>query len=235
MKQLALVLFVCTVISGCATYITPGAGVSLAGINSDAIETAFSREPAAQFPASVVSVRVQGAGYRRGYGGGNFSVVTARDIETDKDFQLLTAAEGVAKLTPMTRILLPDNVVDSTALRTGAAQLKADLLLMYTIDTAFGTEVGRIGPLQAVSLGFFPNRKSYVDVTTSVMLLDVRSGYVFGTVEATETETQRSSFWGTKAAIDRARKTAERTSFVRALDQTVELFRAVHDEYGQSG
>jgi len=235
MRQFALLIFVFAAMSGCATYTTPGAGASLAGITNYAIETAFSREPAAQFPASVVSVRVQGRGYRRGYGGGNFSVVTARDIETDQDFELLATSEGVARLAPMTRILLPEDLADATGLRTGAAQLKADLLLMYTVDTAFGTEVGRVGPLQTVALGFFPNRKSFVDATTSVMLLDVRSGYVYGTVEATETETQRSSFWGTEAAIDRARRTAERASFEKALEQTRDLFRSVYEEYGQAG
>lgn len=239
MKKLALLLFSVAALSGCATYTTPGAGASLAGINNYAIETAFSREPAAQFPASVVSVRVQGPGYysnsNRSYGRGNFSVVTTRDIETDEDFASLAASTGVARLAPMTRILLPEDLSSTTALRTGAAQLKADLLLMYTIDTSFGTEVGRIGPLQTVALGFFPNRKSFVDATTSVMLLDVRSGYVYGTVEATETETQRSSFWGTDAAIDRARRVAERASFEKALEQTKGLFDSVYQEYGKAG
>jgi len=238
MKRSICLLLVLAVTSGCATYRTPGEGASLAGINNDAIETAFSREPAAQFPASVVTVRVQGTGYRsssnRSYGQGSFSVVTTRDIETEEDFESLSAVNGVARLAPMTRILLPEDLSSTTALRTGAAQLKADLLLMYTVDTSFGTDVGRIGPLQTVSLGFFPNRNSFVDATTSVMLLDVRSGYVYGTVEATETKTQRSNLWGTEAAIDRARREAEKASFQKALEQTKELIAAVSDEYGKA-
>jgi len=235
MKRSVLLLFVLAISPGCATYQTPGEGVSLAGINDEAIEEAFSREPAAQFPASVVTVRVQGTGYKsyssRSYGQGNFSVVTTRDIETDEDFESLSAANGVARLAPMTRILLPEDLSSTAALRTGAAQLKADLLLMYTVDTSFGTDVGSIGPLQTVSLGFFPNRKSYVDATTSVMLLDVRSGYVYGTVEATETKTQRSNLWGTEAAIDKARREAERASFQKALEQTKELLASVSQKY----
>lgn len=239
MKQVVGLSIALVLLSSCASYTTPGAGVSLSGINNYSIETAFSRQPAAEFPASVVSVRVQDSGYRsntnRSYGSGNLSIVTTRDIETDEDFALLAASTGVARLAPMTRMLLPDNFSDTTALRTGAAQLKADLLLMYTIDTTFGTEVGRIGPLQTVALGFFPNRKSFVDATTSVMLVDVRSGYVYGTVEATETKNQRSSFWGTQAAIDTARRAAERASFEKALTQTIDLFQSVFEEYGKSG
>ena len=239
MRDTLIVLTCVFVLSGCAAYTTPGAGASLAGINNSSIEAAFSREPAAVFPASVVSVRVQSAGYRssssRSYGSGGFSVVTTRDIETDEHFASLASSDGVARLAPMTRILLPAQFSDTTALRTAAAQLKADLLLMYTVDTSFGTDVGRIGPLQTVALGFFPNRKSFVDATTSVMLLDVRSGYVYGSVEATETETQRSSFWGTEAAIDTARRAAEKASFESALEQTKALFSSVFNEYGNTG
>jgi len=250
MKRSILLPLVLFVLSGCATYRTPGEGASLAGINktpgegaslaginNNAIEEAFSREPAATFPANVVTVRVQGIGYRsssnRGYGRGNYSVVTTRDIETDEDFESLLAVEGVARLAPMTRILLPEDLSSTTALRTGAAQLKADLLLMYTVDTSFGTDIERIGPLQTVSLGFFPNRKSFVDATTSVMLLDVRSGFVYGTVEATETRNQRSNLWGTTAAIDKARREAEKASFQKALEQTKELLAAVTEEYSK--
>jgi len=160
-------------------------------------------------------------------------VVTTRDIETESDFAALAAADGVARLAPMTRLLLPTEMADTTTLRTAAAQLKADLLLMYTIDTSFGTDVGRVGPLQTVALGFFPNRKSFVDATTSVMLVDVRSGYVYGTAESTKTETQRSSFWGTEAAIDAARSAAEKASFAAAVNETVDLFGSVFAEYGK--
>jgi len=237
MNRAIFPIVVLFLLSGCATYRTPGAGASLEGINDNAIETAFSRQPAAQFPASVVTVRVQGTGYRssssRSYGQGNYSVVTTRDIETDEDFYSLSEAKGVSRLAPMTRILLPEDLSSTKALRTGAAQLKADLLLIYTVDTSFGTDVGRIGPLQTVTLGFFPNRNSFVDATTSVMLLDVRSGYVYGTVEATETKTQRSNLWGTKAAIDRARREAEKASFQKALVQTKQLLGSVFEEYGK--
>src|SRR4051812_15650966 len=48
-------------------------------------------EPLASFPAKLAVARVQASGYCnyavKSYGYGQYSVVTTRDIETDKDFE----------------------------------------------------------------------------------------------------------------------------------------------------
>lgn len=234
-----LVLLAGVVVStGCATYTTPGGGVSLAGIDDAGIEAAFSREPAAQFPANVAIVRVQAPGYvsdtNRGYGAGKFTVVTVRDIETEEDFERIGAAEGVNAVAPLTRILLPAELQSTASLREAAAQLRTDLLLIYTVDTAFRTDVGKVGPLQTIGLGFLPNRESHVDATVSAMVVDVRSGYVFGTAEVTATRSQRSDFWGTRAAIDKARLEAERAAFERAVVQIEALMADIDARYGSA-
>ncbi len=225
MKKLYLALALLSV--GCASYTTPGAGVSLAGINEVDIAEAFSREPAAQFPANVAVARVQASGYssrsNSSYGRGGYSVVTTRDIETDEDFATIGSIQGISAVAPLTRILVPAQLSSTRDLRVAAAQLKADLLVLYTIDTSFRTDIGKVGPLQTIALGFLPNRKSHVDATTSAMVVDVRSGFVFGTVESTKTESQRSDLWGTEAAIESARHTAERESFESVIVQLREL------------
>lgn len=231
-----LVLVLVAAATGCATYTTPGGGVSLAGIDDAGIEAAFSREPAAEFPANLAMVRVQAPGYvsdtNRGYGTGNFTVVTVRDIETEEDFERLAAAEGVSAIAPLTRILLPAQLQSTTSLREAAAQLRADLLLIYTVDTAFRTDVGKVGPLQTIGLGFLPNRESHVDATVSAMVVDVRTGYIYGTAEVTATRSQRSDFWGTRSAIDEARMDAERAAFDRAVGQIEALFGDITERYG---
>ena len=223
-------------LAGCATYTTPGGGVSLAGIDDAGIEAAFSREPAAEFPANVAIARVQAPEYvsptNRGYGSGAFTVVTVRDIETDEDYERLGAATGVRAVAPLTRILLPTELQSTASLREAAAQLRTDLLLIYTVDTAFRTDVGRIGPLQTIGLGFLPNRESHVDATVSAMVVDVRTGYVYGTAEVTATRSQKSDFWGTRAAIDKARIAAERAAFERLVGQLEALFGDISGRYG---
>ena len=89
-----------------------------------------------------------------------------------------------------------------------------------------------MGPLQTIGLGFLPNRESHVDATVSAMVVDVRSGYIYGTAEITATRSQRSDFWGTRKAIDKARTDAERAAFERAVGQIVALFGDINGKYG---
>jgi hypothetical protein len=208
-------------LAGCAHYVTPGEAVSIPRITEVDIGEALAREPAASFPARLIVTRVQGPGYvsysNRGYGRGNYSVLTARDVETEDDFRRIGAMPGVASVGPLSRILLPAELNTTRELRTAAAQLRADVVLLYTVDTSFRTDTVRIGPLQTVSLGFFPNKKARVTSTCGAAFLDVRTGYVYGVAEFTATEEQRSGYWSTEAAIEAARVTAERDAFVGAL------------------
>jgi hypothetical protein len=59
-------------VSACASYRTPGAGVDIADISGDDaqdIGELMRREPAARFPARVALVRAQSPGYRARGGG----------------------------------------------------------------------------------------------------------------------------------------------------------------------
>ena len=214
-------LAISLVLAGCASYTTPGAGVSLAGISEGAIEEAFRREPAASFPARVAVARVQASGYvsasNAGYGQGAFSVVTVRDVATDADFAALESLDNVQAVAPLTRLLLPATLTTTRDLRVAAAQLKTDLLVLYTIDTSFRTDVQQLGPLQTIALGFLRTHNAQVSATASALVLDVRSGYLWGTAEATATEEQRSDLWGSHNAVESARSKAERASFGEML------------------
>ena len=226
MKALnVLLIFIGVVgLGGCAnSYVTPGEAVSLPEITDGDIAEALAREPAAPFPARLIVARLQGPGYvsysNRGYGRGGFTVVTARDIETDDDIRRIGAMPGVAAVGQLSRVLLPADLNSTRDLRTAAAQLRADVILLYTLDTSFRTDTMRIGPLQAVSLGFFPNKNAHVAATCAAVFVDVRTGYIYGAAEATATKEQRSGFWNTQDAIEAARVTAEREAFTAALTE----------------
>jgi hypothetical protein len=222
-------------LAGCASYVTPGGPVSIPEIVESDIGEALSREPATSFPAHLIIARVQAPGYvsysNRGYGNGNFSVLTARDIESDADFARLKSLEGVAGVGPLSRVLLPTQLNSLRDIRTAAAQLRGDIVLLYTFDTAFRTDTLRIGPLQAVSLGFFPNKKAQVTSTCAVAFIDVRTGYVYGVAESSGTEEQRSGLWGTQAAIESARAVAERDAFAGALTEAAAVWGAIVAQY----
>jgi len=222
-------------LAGCASYMTPGGAISIPEITEGDISEALAREPAASFPAQLIVARVQAAGYvsysNRGHGQGSFSVLTARDIETDEDLVRLSAMPGIASVGQLSRVLLPTELNSTRDLRTAAAHLRGDVVLLYTLDTSFRTDTVRIGPLQAVSLGFFPNKKANVTATCAAAFIDVRTGYVYGVAEASATEEQRSNIWSTQSAIEEARVVAEREAFAGALIEVEKVWNTILDQY----
>src|SRR5262245_13763437 len=136
------IVFIASLLNACATkYVTPGAGANLTAITSPDIAAAMKTEPAASFPARIAIVRVEGAGYRSysatGYGRGQFSIVTARDVENEEDFAVISKMPQVAAIAFLNKLLLPSDVISTQNRRIAAATLKADILLMYSFDTAF--------------------------------------------------------------------------------------------------
>lgn len=223
------------ILQGCATYTTPAAGVNMSTLSDDDIVELMALEPAAQFPARLAMVRVQSSGYRSltadSYGTGSFSVVTTRDVESEDDILRIAALDNVAAVAPITRLILPQELNTIKDLRLGAARLKADLLLIYTLDTRFNVESTSLGPLSAVTLGFLPNKEAFVSATTSALLVDVRTGFIYGTAESSARESQRASVWSTEAAIDEARQLAERNSFKQFVGEFETLWQATLAEH----
>ena len=232
-------LWIAMLASGCATYTTPGSGVSIPAITSPKVAQTMSAKPAAAFPARIAVVRVQSSGYqsytnRSGYGRGAFSVITTRDVETDADFARLTAMPGVAGLAAMSRLLLPENLDSIDDLRVAAGALQADMVMLYTLDTAFHTDTTQIGPLQLVSLGFFPNKKAKVSSTCAVAFIDTRTGFIYGVTESTATEEQRSDYWNKEEAIDKARVKAERGAFSASIGEIEKLWVSITAQHVKS-
>lgn len=237
MRSLVLVACCAALLAGCSSYRTPGSGVALGAITEADIAGAFQREPAAEFPARMAIARVAGSGYwsrsNSGYGGGAFSIVTTRDIETDASLERLGRMPRIAAVAPVSRLLVPVQLETTRDLRTAAAQLRADVLLIYTIDTRFRTETTEVGPLQTVALGFLPTKKAVVNATCAFMIVDVRTGFVYGTGETTAAEDQRSNVWGSESAIEEARLMAERRAFEAGLGEVETLWASIvagHDK-----
>lgn len=225
--------FMTLLLSACASYQTPGAGVNvnnLAKADADIAEI-MKREPASPFPARIAMARAQAAGYfsrnSQCYGKGNYCVVTTRDVETDQDIARLARLPMIAGMATMSRILLPEQLNSVRDLRVAAATLKADMLLVYSLDTRFNVESADIGPLALISLGFLPNKKAQVSTTASAALFDVRTGFVYGVVEATAREEQRATVWSSEAAIDSARLKTEAASFQQLLGEFEKLWKGV--------
>lgn len=223
-------------LAGCAAYTTPARGVSMESLaRADAdIRERMLREPAAPFPARIALVRVQESGYHsfrsNGYGQGNFSVVTTRDVEEQKDFDRLARLPMIAGIAPINRLIVPAQLESDKQLRVAAASVKADLLLAYTFDTTFRINGKDVGPLGLVTLGFLPIDEAIVTSTASAALFDVRTGYVYGLAESTAREKQTTNAWHSEEAADEARVIAERKAFDSLLTDFEGVWKRVVEQ-----
>src|SRR5262245_14880130 len=109
---------------GCASYTTPGRAADLKSMgvtpemrqaNTDGlIRQALDKKPLAAFPTGIAVARVQASGYSsptaRGWGRGNYCIVTTRDIEKPDQIKRLSKMPMVEGIAPMSRILLPENL-----------------------------------------------------------------------------------------------------------------------------
>jgi hypothetical protein len=103
------------------------------------------------------------------------------------------------------------------------------MLLVYTFDTDFF--VGdSLFPLTVVTLGLSPNKKVRVNTTASAILVDVRTGYVYGSCEVTARKEALASAWTTTDAVDRSRLKTERQAFEKLLAEFESLWEGVRKE-----
>ena len=228
---------------GCANYKTPASGVNVGALAEEEIRARADDDigrlmavrPASPFPARIAVVRIQAPGYssrtNSGYGTGKFSVVTVRDIEDEESFSRISTLPMVAGLAPLNRLILPEDLDSIKDLRVSAARLRTDLVLIYSVDTTFHVEGSPVGPLSLIALGLLPDRKALVSSTTSAVLIDVRTGFVYGVSEATGREEQRATMWNTEETIDRARLESERTSFRGLIGELEKMWSGILTEH----
>ncbi len=226
---------------GCGiSYVTPGGGADLsslteASLTESDIRDILDRKPASPFPARLAVVRIQAPGYRcyrlKSYGHGHYSIVTTKDIETDKHFDQLGRLPMISSVVPLNQILLPANLKSDKELRMAAAHLHTDLLFVYTLNTVFRVKDHNIGPLGLITLGFLPNHEAQVTTTASAVVFDVRTGFVYGLAEATAREKQFTSAWTSSDAIDDSRRKAETNAFEQLLDDFAVTWKGIVEQY----
>lgn len=232
-------------LAGCASgYRVPGARADLralgitdqeaAALTDGQVSSKLRRRPTAAFPASIAAVRVQGPGYcsetASSFGSGRFSVVTVRDVETDEQFRKLAGMPMVQSIQSVNRLVLPDRIDTDTDLRAAAAAVQADVVLVYTFDTQFGSE-SKVAPLGVITLGLFPEVEARVTSTASAAFLDTRTGFVYGLCEATAKTDQLANAWTTKSAIDDARRRAETEAFGTLVDRVRSTWGEIVAQY----
>lgn len=243
--SIALFLVAALNLGACTHYRTPGAGADFRALGitpaeADAatdvsIASRLSLKPLAAFPASIAAIRVQGARYwsysSSGYGRGQFTVVTTRDVETEEQFNRIASLPMVRGLAAVNRFVLSDDISSERQLREAAASVHADLTLLYTFDTQFGDE--QIVPaLGFFTLGLFPDREARVRTTASAALIDTRNGYIYGLAESTVKTEQLANAWTSEQAVDQSRRRAETKAFDQLVGEIEQMWTGVLAQYG---
>lgn len=209
--------------ASCATYTTPGGPANLSKISDPSIAGSFKAKPAAKFPARIAVVRVQQSGYRShtstGRGSGAFSIVSTSEIEKEEDFRKLQNLPRVAGVTKLNSLLLPRNLQSAKDIRVAAAKLHTDLVLLYTLDTKFRSN-DLFKPLSVITLGLSPTQSYRVTSSAFAILMDTRTGYLYGAVEEQSADSGLATGWGKSDAMDRTRLNTER----KALDKLISSF-----------
>jgi hypothetical protein len=232
-------------LQGCAaTYTTPGgpAKLSIFGLSESAqhaatdpaIRPVLAKQPLASFPASLAIARVQASGYSnyrtRSHGHGAYSLVTAKDIETEADFDRIRKLPLVRSVSTISKLILPEQLNSDVELRRAAAALGADMLVVYTFDTQYKND-DWAPPLAVITLGIFPTEKTKVTTDATAVLLDVRNGFVYGSVEATSNKSRINNYWTDDEAADSARREAEREALDNLLNGFEKTWGSVVQNY----
>ena len=159
----------------------------------------LARQPMAAFPTALAVARVQGSGYRseanwQAVGSGNYTLISSRDEGEQVTLTELEEWPQVSGIVGLNRLLVPEQLETDVELRKAAAQLHADMVLVYTLDTSLETH-NRSVLLTLLSLGIAPTYEARVRTTASAVLLDTRTGYVYGAAEVSTGDEERTSEW----------------------------------------
>jgi hypothetical protein len=229
------VLALMLICAGCASYVTPGGAVNLQDIDRPDIAAAAARKPSPNFPARLFIARVQAPEYRsyssEAFGHGRFSIVTTQELLTDAHVSTIQSWPALAGAVPMNRLLLPPKFESLDDLRLAAAQVQADIVLVYTLDTSFRVQGRGYGPLAAISLGMVPDRDAHITSTASALFTDVRTGFIYGVAEGTVKVSDLTSFWGAADTIDKKRVEAEQQAFDKLVAQAAVTWAGIARQY----
>ncbi len=229
MKNLSSFLIAAAMLlSGCASYIPPGPKADLKAFAPTNIQAGFDLKPASSFPTGIAVVRVQSPAYTNyhlqtaggSFGTGRYSVILTREVDEANHLERIAKLPQVAGIVSLNRMLLPDRLDSDREVREAASRLQADMVLLYTFDTAF-FDIDEAKPLSVISLGLSPTRKITASTTASALLMDTRTGYIHSAYETTTRKEMRATSWGSRDTANEGRRDTEREAFGKLVDDMV--------------
>lgn len=132
----------------------------------------------------------------------------------------------------LNRLLLPKNLSSDLDIRAAAAKLQADAILIYTMETTF--DDGKIlDPLTTVTLGLAPNKTFKITSTASAILMDTKTGFIYGALEETATRSGITMVWGSFKVIESGRKKTEQEALTKLIDSFTPFWNAIYKKHSK--
>lgn len=203
--------------------------MSLTDIEAPA-DQATARQPSPHFPVQLAVARVQAPQYKSfslgsAEGRGAFSVVLAQELYSDTQLQRTAQWASMAGVSMLDPGLLPNRFESIDDLRLAAAKLQADVLLVFTVSTAFEAQGKRYEPQSELPLG-----KSDVDTAINsqadAVFVDVRTGFNYGSAEASARASIEDKT-GSDKALDRQRLAVEQQAFTAMLSEAEKTWNGI--------
>ncbi len=225
--SLAIASLAALALCSCDTYVTPENEGNLQPVANLGVKAAYTGKPAITFPANIALVRVQGSGNNRGY-----NVITTREIETEQDFHTISKIPGIGGLVSMNSLLLPDSASTDIDVRAAAAKLHANAILIYTVASdCHNNDV--IPPLSLLTLGLAPNTSYKITSSASAILMDTKTGFIYGALEEKATRSGLTSPLGSDATMENARRDTERAAFEKLVASFEPFWKQVYARYAR--
>lgn len=165
-------------------------------------------KPTVKFPTRLAVVKV-----KDGYGG-KLTVAPNQHVERPEYAQTISELEGLKGMVNLNNTTVGNGSVSYTSLRRSARNLGADMLGIYKFNTSTQDTEGP-AVIQFASLGFAPVNSQKSVSAVSLILMDAKTGYVYGVLEESDKSSRLSSSWTTY----NARSVNELKSKQKAMDK----------------
>ena len=214
---------------GCSGYVVPGGPAPLQQLVQGNDE--ISIRPAPPIPARIAVVRIQAPEYEsataEGAGEGEFSVVSPQEWPDATQLQAMVQWPAVSEVLTLDLAQLSASAQSLNELRLAAAKLRADVLMIYTLDTSVQLAGQRYRAAEKLGPVDEPEPDDGVISTASAVLTEVRTGYSYGAVDANAKLSGLERTEWTPRNLDQKRLLAEQQAFTALLDKSAALWKQV--------